>query len=106
MENQLLIFLKENCMIKITQKRLIIFLLLAFSISWLSALVIFQTGGLSDSPELINGTGITLAVVLEASVYMWGPALANILTRIITNERSALPQGMLRDRLSLGIDLP
>ncbi len=39
-----------------------------------------------NSPELIPNTGITLALILEACVFMWGPALANILTRIITRE--------------------
>jgi membrane protease YdiL (CAAX protease family) len=68
------------------KKRLIIFLLFAFGISWLTALVIYLTGGLVSSPELIANTGITLALVLLASVYMWGPALANIITRIITKE--------------------
>jgi membrane protease YdiL (CAAX protease family) len=68
------------------KKRLVIFLLFAFGISWLTALIIYLTGGLVSSPELIANTGITLALVLLASVYMWGPALANIITRIITKE--------------------
>jgi membrane protease YdiL (CAAX protease family) len=68
------------------KRRLKLFLILAFGISWASALVIALTGGLVNSPELIPNTGITLALILEASVYMWGPALANILTRIITRE--------------------
>ena len=66
------------------KKRLFIFLAFAFGISWLTALVIFLTGGLVNSPELVPGTGISLALVLLASVYMWGPALANIITRAIT----------------------
>jgi membrane protease YdiL (CAAX protease family) len=70
----------------IEKRRLKLFLILAFGISWASALVIALTGGLVNSPELIPGTGITLALVLEASVYMWGPALANIITRAITKE--------------------
>jgi len=61
-----------------------IYLAFAFGISWTIGLVIFLTGGLVDSPELIKGTGITLALVLLASVYMWGPAIAHIITRIIT----------------------
>lgn len=67
-------------------KSLALFLILAFVISWMSGLVIFLTGGLANSPELIANTGITLALVLLATVYMWGPALANILTRVITKE--------------------
>lgn len=68
------------------KKRLFIFLAFAFGISWLTALVIFLTGGLVNSPELVPGTGISLALVLLASVYMWGPALANIITRVVTQE--------------------
>ena len=68
------------------KKRLFIFLAFAFGISWLTALVIFLTGGLVNSPELVPGTGISLALVLLASVYMCGPALANIITRAITKE--------------------
>jgi len=62
------------------------FLILAFGIAWLAGLVIFLTGGLVSSPELIANTGITLALVLLASVYMWGPAIAHILSRWITKE--------------------
>lgn len=72
-----------------TQKKAVnirLFLLLAFGISWLTALVIYLTGGLVNSPELFPGSGITLAVILLASVYMWGPAVAHIITRIITRE--------------------
>jgi len=68
------------------KRRLKLFLILAFGISWASALVIALTGGLVNSPELVPGTGVTLALILEASVYMWGPALANIITRAVTKE--------------------
>ena len=68
------------------KRRLKLFLILAFGISWASALVIALTGGLVNSPELIPNSGVTLALVLEASVYMWGPALANIITRAVTKE--------------------
>ncbi len=59
-----------------------IFLAFAFGISWTVGLVIYLTGGLVGSPELVKGTGITLALVLLASGYMWGPALAHIFTRL------------------------
>ena len=68
------------------KRRLKLFLILAFGISWASALVIALTGGLVNSPELVPGSGVTLALILEASVYMWGPALANIITRAVTKE--------------------
>jgi len=70
----------------IEKKRLKLFLMLAFGISWASAAVIALTGGLVNSPVLVPGTQITLAVVLEASIFMWGPALANIITRLVTRE--------------------
>ncbi len=75
----------EN-MTDIEKKRLSWFLGLAFGISWLCALVLALNGGLVNSPELVSGTGITLALVLLASVYMWGPAVANFATRLITGE--------------------
>ncbi|MDK2980361.1 MAG: protease family protein [Chloroflexota bacterium] len=71
---------------EIEKRRLKLFLIFAFGISWASAVVIAMTGGLVNSPELIPNSGVTLALVLEASVYMWGPALANIITRAITHE--------------------
>lgn len=65
-------------------KRLIIFLSLAFGISWMFGLIIYLTGRIADSPEIIPGTRITLALVLTAGGYMWGPAIAHLLTRLIT----------------------
>lgn len=43
-------------------------------------------GGLQHSPVLISGTPITLAFVLIATLVMWSPALAHLLTRWITRE--------------------
>lgn len=75
-------------MIQATErKRIYIFLGFAFGISWATGLVIFLTGGLADSPSLaIAGGQISLALVLMATFYMFGPALANILTRLVTKE--------------------
>jgi len=67
-------------------KRVGIFIIIAFGISWLTALVIYLTGGLVDSRELISGTGITVAIVLLSTLYMWGPAAANLLTRRVTGQ--------------------
>jgi uncharacterized protein len=66
------------------KKHITIFLIFAFSISWLIGLTIFLTGQLENSPELIPNSGITLAFVLTATGYMWGPAIAHILTRLVT----------------------
>jgi hypothetical protein len=65
-------------------KRIRIFLLFTFGIAWASALVIYFNGGLTESQEIIEGTGIKLA--LTAGVYMFAPAIANVLTRRITNK--------------------
>ena len=67
-------------------KRITIFLALTFGIAWVVAYVIYLTGGLLNNPELIPGTGFTLAMVLLALGYMWAPALGNIGTRLLTGE--------------------
>jgi membrane protease YdiL (CAAX protease family) len=69
---------------KLDTRRIIIFLAFAFGIAWITALIIALTGGLIGSPLL--GPGISLALVLMATAYMWAPALANIFTRLITRE--------------------
>jgi len=68
-------------------RRILIFLLFAFGIAWATGLAIYLTGGLQDSPPLIpGGPPITLALILLAGPYMFAPALAHILTRLITRE--------------------
>lgn len=75
-------------MIKETnKKRIVFFLAFAFGISWAAALVIYLTGGLENSPTYTFAGGqVALAIILLTSVYMFGPAAANLLTRIITKE--------------------
>ncbi len=69
------------------RKRVIIFLTFAFGISWTAALAIFLTGGLENSPVFsIDGTEVSLALILLPTVYMFGPVVANVLTRILTRE--------------------
>jgi membrane protease YdiL (CAAX protease family) len=65
-------------------RRIAIFLGFTFGIAWITGLVIYLTGGLTGSPQI--APGISLALVLMATVYMWAPALGNILTRLITRE--------------------
>jgi uncharacterized protein len=65
-------------------RRIIIFLAFAFGIAWLTGLIIYLTGGLTNSPQIVPG--ISLALALMATTYMWAPALGNILTRLITRE--------------------
>ena len=71
---------------KSEQRRIWIFILFAFGIAWLTALLIAVTGGIANSRVILPGLGLKLATVLIASVYMSAPARANILTRIITRE--------------------
>ena len=67
-------------------KRITIFLAITFGLAWTIALIVYLTGGLINSPVLVPGTPITLALVLLAIPVMWSPAIGNILTRIITKE--------------------
>ncbi len=69
---------------KLDTRRIFVFLFIAFGIAWATALVIYLTGGLVKSMPL--GGGITLAFVLLATTYMGAPAIAHILTRLVTRE--------------------
>ncbi len=70
---------------KVDTRRVVLFLGLAFGIAWLTGLVIYLTGGLANSPQI--GPGLSLALVLMAVPYMWAPAIAAILTRLLTREK-------------------
>ena len=58
-------------------KRVWIFVAFAFGIAWLVALVLYLTGGLVASPYTL---------ILLAVGYMGAPAVAHILTRLVTRE--------------------
>ncbi|HET60013.1 MAG TPA: CPBP family intramembrane metalloprotease [Chloroflexi bacterium] len=64
-------------------RRVLIYCIIAFLPAYLIALVIYLTGGLIDSPSLAAGLNLALLLLI---VYMLTPALAHILTRIITRE--------------------
>lgn len=66
------------------KRRIYIYLAISFGIAWITGLVIFLTGGLANSPMI--GKNTSLALILLATTYMGAPALANLLTRIITKE--------------------
>ena len=68
--------------------------------TWAYSLIIYLTGGLANSPQIIPGTPITLALVLLAIGYMWAPALAHLLTRLVTRE--GWRDTFLRPRLRQG----
>lgn len=68
------------------KKRIIIFLIITFTLAWASALVIYLTGGIANSQVVVPTLGMTLAGILMATGMMWAPAVAHILTRLITRE--------------------
>ena len=70
----------------LNRRRIVIFLAFAFGIAWAASLAIYLTGGLKDSPVLIEAPRVTLAFVLLAGPVMWAPALAHMLTRLVTRE--------------------
>ncbi len=70
----------------IDRKRILIFIAFAFGISWITGLVIYLRGGLTDSREVIPGSGLSEAFILLATAYMFAPAIAHLLTRLITHE--------------------
>ena len=69
---------------RLERRRIAVFLLVAVGVSWATALAIWATGGLTDSPELAEG--ITLATVLLPTAYMFGPAVGNVAARLATGE--------------------
>jgi membrane protease YdiL (CAAX protease family) len=71
---------------EIDKRRISIFLAFAFGIAWATSLVIYLTGGLTESPMVFEQAGVTLALLLMAGPIMLAPALAHLLTRIITRE--------------------
>ncbi|MGF1505481.1 MAG: CPBP family intramembrane glutamic endopeptidase [Anaerolineae bacterium] len=72
-----------------TVRRILIFIAVAFGIAYLIGLVIWLTGGIFDSPLVIDVPGVIqlrLSILLIAGVYMFSPAVANIVTRYVTQE--------------------
>jgi len=81
-------------------RRIAVFLLFAFGLAWATSLAIYLTGGLGESPMVFPELGISLALVLLAGPVMWSPALAHLLTRLVTREGWEEPR--LRPRLRRG----
>jgi uncharacterized protein len=67
-------------------RRIAIFILFAFGISWAVAAYLYWTGGLMDRPPDETLFGAPMVLVLVAVVYMGAPTFANILTRLATGE--------------------
>ncbi len=81
-------------------RRILIYLAFAFGIAWVASLAVYLTGGLQDSPVVIPQANISLALILIAGPVMWAPALAHLLTRLLTGEGWA--DVYLRPRLKQG----
>lgn len=71
---------------KVDARRILIYVGFAFGIAWATSLVIYLTGGLGQSPMLFPELGVSLALVLLTGPFMWAPAIAHVLTRVITRE--------------------
>lgn len=69
---------------QLNTRRVLIYIAFAYGIAWLVALVIYLSGGIENSREIVPGLSVVL--VLTAVGYMGAPALANVLTRIVTKE--------------------
>jgi membrane protease YdiL (CAAX protease family) len=80
------VIVEEHTSAQLQTRRLLVFLAFAFGIAWITGLIIYLTGGLVNSPVLVQQPHITLALVLLATVYMWAPALGHIFTRLLTHE--------------------
>ncbi|KAB1197717.1 MULTISPECIES: CPBP family intramembrane glutamic endopeptidase [Haloferax] len=65
-------------------RRVFVFLLVAFGLAGATALVVFATGGLTNSPQV--AFGLPLWLVLVSTFYMFSPAVANVVTRVVTGE--------------------
>jgi membrane protease YdiL (CAAX protease family) len=83
------------------RRRVLLFLSLAFGIAWAVGGVIAVTGGLRDSPPLV--AGFSLATVLLATGYMFAPAVAHVLTRLLTGEGFDGARRVLRPNLSAAV---
>ncbi|WP_435097858.1 CPBP family intramembrane glutamic endopeptidase [Halarchaeum sp. P4] len=68
----------------IDRRRVGLYLLVAFGVSWLTALAIYATGGLTDSQRLVGG--LTVATVLLPTAYMFGPSIGHVAVRLVEGE--------------------
>jgi len=69
---------------QVDKRRVFIFIAFTFGIAWAVSLVVYLAGGYFNSPEIVPG--VSLATVLIAGLIMPAPALAHVLTRLVTRE--------------------
>lgn len=82
------------------RRRILVYLAFAYGIAWATALIIYLTGGLGESPMLLPKLNVSLALVLLVGPVMWSPAIAHVLTRLVTRE--GWEHAFLRPRLKQG----
>ncbi len=70
----------------IQKRRIILFVGITFGIAWAFALVIYLTGGLTNSPIVIQTLKMPLSTILLSLGVMTAPAVGNVITRLITHE--------------------
>ncbi|MDY7081964.1 MAG: CPBP family intramembrane glutamic endopeptidase, partial [Halobacteria archaeon] len=85
----------SNSNIELESKRVLLFIAFSFGFSWIFSGIIYATGGLENQAGLAGGMGVSRVLVLLL-IFMWGPAVGNVLTRLVTGEG--------RDNLHLGLD--
>ncbi|MFB6096037.1 MAG: lysostaphin resistance A-like protein [Haloferacaceae archaeon] len=61
-----------------------VYLLVTFAVSWAVGVVVYATGGIVDSPQVVGP--FSLATLLLATGYMWGPTVGNVAARLVTGE--------------------
>jgi len=66
--------------------RILVYLTFAFGIACATSLFIYLSGGLVDSPMLLLELNVSLVLLLRAGPVMWSPAIARVLTRMVTRE--------------------
>ncbi|RRJ32660.1 CPBP family intramembrane glutamic endopeptidase [Halocatena pleomorpha] len=65
-------------------RRVYLFVAFSMGFSWIIGTVVYVTGGIGpDSPELFAGIRLWNALLV---IYMFGPAIGNVLTRVVTDE--------------------
>lgn len=70
----------------IQKRRIFLFLGITFGIAWAFALVIYLTGGLTNSPMILPQLNMSLATLILALGVMSAPAIGNVITRLLTRE--------------------
>jgi len=56
-------------------RRIIIFLGFAFGIAWITGLIIYLTGGLANSPQIVPGISLALTLMATTRPLTCGPRL-------------------------------